>query len=93
MPDGCLCVFDVNLRQRFYSRDVIRRGLQAADVVKLNDEELPVIARLLKVPGNNQEAWMAVLVREYANRVAAYVCGQAGVTPRLPDDFAALFRP
>ena len=155
LSEGCLRVFDVNLRQRFYSRDVILRGLHAADVVKLNDEELPVIAGLLKLPGDEQEAWMAALVRDYAlrllvltrgaqgsvllgpkgrsehpgapakvvdtvgagdaftaavtmgllrglhldaindyaNRVAAYVCGQAGATPRLPDDFAALFRP
>ncbi len=42
-PD-CLRVFDVNLRAPFYSAESIRESLELADVVKFNDEELPLIA-------------------------------------------------
>lgn len=44
-----LRVFDVNLRQSFYSAEVVRESLRRANAVKLNDQELPVIAALLAV--------------------------------------------
>lgn len=40
-------VFDVNLRQNFYSKDVIEESLGRATIVKLNHDELPVVTRLL----------------------------------------------
>lgn len=41
-----LKVFDVNLRQSFYSREVICESMELADMVKLNEEELPQVMRL-----------------------------------------------
>lgn len=41
-----LKVFDVNLRQNYYSQEVLEQSMQLADIVKLNDEELPRIASL-----------------------------------------------
>jgi fructokinase len=43
-------VFDVNLRQSFYSAEIIESSMRYAAVVKLNDQELPTIARLLGLP-------------------------------------------
>jgi fructokinase len=43
----CLRVFDVNLRQKFYSAEIISASMKAASIVKLNHEELPKIMRLL----------------------------------------------
>lgn len=39
--------FDVNLRQNYYSRDIIERSLKFTTILKSNDEELPVISKLL----------------------------------------------
>lgn len=50
-----LRVFDVNLRQQFYSRRVIEESLQLANVVKLNDDELPVLTKMLDVIGSVEE--------------------------------------
>ncbi len=44
---SCLRVFDVNLRQSYYDADVIRESLELANILKLNHEEAPVIARML----------------------------------------------
>ena len=46
-PD-CLRVFDINFRQSYYSAGVVKESLQSASVLKLNEEELPVIAQLLE---------------------------------------------
>lgn len=42
----CKIFCDVNLRQDFYSKEILEHSLSAADLVKLNDDELPVIASL-----------------------------------------------
>lgn len=43
---GALRVFDINLRQSFYSRELIESSLHLATVLKLNDAELPVLAEM-----------------------------------------------
>jgi fructokinase len=45
-PANALRVFDINLRQHFYSREVIEQSLQLANVLKLNDDELPTLAAM-----------------------------------------------
>ncbi|MBQ0154496.1 MAG: carbohydrate kinase [Bacteroidales bacterium] len=47
MPTDALRVFDINLRQTWYSKDVIEQSLQRCNVLKINDEELDIIAALL----------------------------------------------
>ncbi len=47
---GALRVFDVNLRQWWYDREVIEQSLRGADIAKLNIEEVEVLARLLEAP-------------------------------------------
>jgi len=42
-------LFDVNLRQNYFDRELIEQSCTAATVIKLNDEELPVIAQLLEL--------------------------------------------
>jgi len=39
-------VFDVNLRQSYYSKEILAESMRLADIVKLNDEELPRIMSL-----------------------------------------------
>lgn len=47
-------VFDVNLRTPFYSKSLVEELLGKADIVKMNDEELAIIAEWLGVSGNEQ---------------------------------------
>ena len=46
-PPACLVVCDVNLRQQWYDREVLERSLAAANLVKLNDHEVLVLAEVL----------------------------------------------
>ena len=43
----CLRVLDINLRQAFYTENIILKSLELANILKLNDDELPVLAELL----------------------------------------------
>lgn len=49
-PPGCQRFFDVNLRRPWFDLEVIQTSLSHTDILKLNDEELPVIADMLKLP-------------------------------------------
>jgi fructokinase len=43
-------IFDVNLRQHFYSAQILAESAKLADIIKVNHEELPVVAKLLELP-------------------------------------------
>ena len=45
--EKCVRVFDVNLRAPFYSAEVIQESLELATVIKMNDEEVPLVLSLL----------------------------------------------
>lgn len=47
---SCVRIFDVNLRQPFYSGEVIQESLELATVVKMNDAEVPLVLGLLGLP-------------------------------------------
>jgi fructokinase len=67
---GTLRVFDINLRQDFYTREVILGSLMRADILKLNDEELPVLGALLGLPEDDEEALGELLLRFDLSMVA-----------------------
>jgi fructokinase len=47
-------VFDVNLRQNFYTREILVESMKLASVVKLNHEELPRVMRLLELDDSGE---------------------------------------
>ena len=51
-PEGCMKVFDVNLRQAYYTKDILENSFGRCDILKLNIDELQTVARLFGI-----EAW------------------------------------
>ena len=50
--------FDVNLRLSYYSDDLIAEGIKRATILKINDEEVPIVARSLGVEESKLTAWL-----------------------------------
>jgi len=71
-------VFDVNLRQQFYSDEVIRDSLGLATVLKLNDEELPVVAAACGLACVDPVAVAEGLMAAYGLQLVAVTRGAAG---------------
>lgn len=46
VPEDCIKIFDINLRQHFYNSNIIEESLKIADMLKINDDEIKVIADL-----------------------------------------------
>jgi len=76
-PPTALRIFDVNLRQHYFSRDVIDDSLRLANVLKVNDTELPRLAELFQLTGNPRDQ-IAALATRYSLRLVAYTRGAAG---------------
>jgi fructokinase len=72
-----LRILDVNLRQHFYSRDLIHESLSIANVLKVNDAELPLLAEMFGLRGNTR-AQMVELKERYALRAVACTRGKHG---------------
>lgn len=79
VPSHALRVFDINLRQRYWSREGIEESLQLANVLKLNDEELPMVAELLGWSGA-ETVWLEKLVDRFQLRALALTRGGQGST-------------
>ena len=73
-----LRVFDVNLRQQFYSPTLIANSLGLADLVKLNHVELPRIMEMLNMPFSSPEAAARRMLREYDLRLVCVTRGSRG---------------
>ncbi len=74
---NALRVFDINLRQQFYSRDLIEQSLQLANVLKLNDDELPTLAGMFNLAGSTEDQ-IARLAQTFSLRVVALTRGANG---------------
>lgn len=46
MPENSLKIFDINLRQEFYTKELIDESLTLCNVLKINDDEVAVISKL-----------------------------------------------
>lgn len=76
-PAAALKIFDVNFRQAFYAQPLIEASLQLANVLKISDEELPVLAAMLDLSGRVPDQLRALL-RRFALRLIAYTRGAEG---------------
>jgi fructokinase len=70
-------VFDINLRQHFFNREILQSSLELANVLKLNDSELAVIAHTFGVEGNCRRQ-IESLVSRFGFRVVALTRGASG---------------
>lgn len=71
--------FDVNIRQHFYSRTVIEGGLEQADVLKMNDEEVPLVTSLVSLQSVED------LLKRYPLRMVLVTLGSRGSALYLKD--------
>ena len=76
-PKDCLRIFDINLRPPFFTNHAILESIQLANVLKLNDDELPLVATLLDLSGNDQEMMQAIAT-EFSLQLVALTRGEHG---------------
>lgn len=77
-PDDCLRVFDINLRQNFYSREVIEASMRRCHVLKINDEELVTLSRMFELQSPDFGDMSRQLISRYGIKMLVLTCGVNG---------------
>ncbi len=83
----CLRVFDVNLRQSFYDAAIIRDFLALSSILKISDEELPVVAGFLGLGGDERDV-LAGLLSGHDLKLVALTRGARGSLLASPAGFS-----
>ncbi len=76
-PPHALRILDINLRSPFWNQEIIRDSLAMANVLKLNETELPVVCELLGLAGSDVQV-MQEIMTEYSLQVVALTRGANG---------------
>jgi fructokinase len=73
-----LIVFDINLRQGFYSKDTICNSIRKCNILKINDEELITVSRLFGYPGIDLQNKCWIILGKYNLKMLILTCGVNG---------------
>lgn len=73
-----LVVFDVNLRQGFYTKDILCNSMKRCNILKINDEELVTVSRMFGYPGIDLQDKCWILLGKYNLRMLILTCGING---------------
>ncbi|MGM9845461.1 MAG: carbohydrate kinase [Muribaculaceae bacterium] len=76
--DDTLTVFDVNLRQGFYNKEILCNSMQKCNILKINDEELVTISRMFGYPGIDLQDKCWILLGKYNLKMLILTCGING---------------
>ena len=76
--DDNLVVFDVNLRQGFYNKDILTNSMERCNILKINDEELVVVSRMFGYPGIDLQDKCWILLGKYNLKMLILTCGVNG---------------
>lgn len=82
-----LKVFDLNIRQNFYSREIIETSLEMADVLKLNDDEIVLLGRMFGL-GGDEKKQMSQLVERFSLRLGVLTRGGKGSLLMSPENIS-----
>lgn len=76
--DDTLVVFDVNLRQGFYNKEILCNSMSRCNILKINDEELVTVSRMFGYPGIDLQDKCWILLGKYNLKMLILTCGING---------------
>lgn len=77
VPENALKIFDINLRQNFYNKQLIIESLEISNILKINDDELLIVAKLFGWKGD-EESLCRKLLDTCQLKLVAFTCGTKG---------------
>ena len=95
MPEdeNVLKIFDINLRQHFYSKELIEASLKKSNVLKINDEELVVVGEMFGFADIDFQDKCWVLLAKYNLKMLILTCGTEGSYVFTPGEVSFLETP
>lgn len=95
MPENenVLKIFDINLRQHFYSKELIEASLKKSNVLKINDEELVVVGEMFGFADIDFQDKCWILLAKYNLKMLILTCGTEGSYVFTPGEVSFLETP
>lgn len=95
MPDdnGQLRIFDINLRQNFYTKEILCNSMERCNILKINDEELVMVSRMFGYPGIDLQDKCWILLAKYNLKMLILTCGVNGSYVFTPGEISFVETP
>ena len=91
--EGILKIFDINLRQGFYTKEIITESIKRCNILKINDEELITVSRIFGYPGIDLENKCWLLLGKYNLKMLILTCGVNGSYVFTPGEVSFIETP
>lgn len=88
-----LIVFDINLRQGFYTKEILEDSMKRCNILKINDEELVTVSRMFGYPGIDLQDKCWILLGKYNLKMLILTCGVNGSYVFTPGEVSFLPTP
>ena len=76
--DDTLKIFDINLRQSFYTPELLEESMGHCNILKINDEELELVSRMFDFSSISQADKCWLLLAKYGLKMLILTCGVDG---------------
>lgn len=95
MPDDNeqLRIFDINLRQNFYTKEILCNSMERCNILKINDEELVTVSRMFGYPGIDLQDKCWILLAKYNLKMLILTCGVNGSYVFTPGEISFVETP
>ncbi len=77
LPANSVRIFDINLRQSYFSLDIIQKSLNLANIFKINDDELKIISKMMKISGS-EDHQLKTIAQQYNIKLCILTKGHSG---------------
>ncbi len=91
--DNSYRIFDINLRQTYYNLTTIHNSLCRSNILKINDEEVAIVAKLFHLKNISIQNMCCRLLTEYHLKMVILTCGTAGSYVFTPNEESFLPTP
>ena len=86
LPQKCLKVFDINLRQHYYDSEIIEWSLNNCNILKLNDEELTILKNMFEATTLTDDVFVAKIKQLFNIEIVILTCGEKGSSVYYEDE-------
>ena len=77
-PEDCIKICDINLRQQFFTKEVLEESFRRCNILKINDEELVVVSRMFGYQDLDDAKVCQQIVKDYDLQMLVLTCGTNG---------------
>lgn len=88
-----LKIFDINLRQHFYSKELIEESIKKCNILKINDEELVIVSQMFGFADIDFKEQCKLLLTKYNLKMLILTCGVDGSYVFAPGEMSFLETP